>query len=646
MPPRRKRAAPQTLVQKDAKVPASSAPVPPATASVTVPDATDHATLTKNILLQLTTSPLWNQDQVSAQLLLFENALPTNLFAKRALLELHQLASDKSSVFQTQQPAQRAVTLHTLQPARPKALFAHTPYQPLELFPKLPERGATVILESKDGSYDWLDEEAHVPNYATLPKIEDMSALHIFGGRALAATLSEATLCVVPPSLQKRLAPSALFLDICAPQTLAPCLQAMGLPWDADDAFALQRFQGANPSKITVVAQNVLAEAKMPFEAKPNHNYLLLDYSDLLVYENKLDGPRLGPKAAFRMDPEGALFPESIDLGNGILSTPRDPLPWRWRYCKMLVQCAEFSQQEVLHHLTHCHLVMEVVILATMSVFRHKDDNMLYRLLVPSFSRTLAVNKNARELLLPWIKRNLTPFSSDAVDKMIQDGYQQFNCEELNFETLLQNRGFDPDNLPPTYFFAMDGVRLWRALLVFVNQVLLSEPVASFLLQEWSDKIRAHVPSFPETLTQRNLPIVVAGFIFLATVVHSARNDPQYYFFGSGVTAPASLHTPIVSAEKAQTMTNDDFQALYFDSLPSVDQLQFQRDLVSILALQPPNDSSVWKCLDDYQAFIGAANFTTFHTFRDALQTIGEDMEERGAYTWLSPTRATRSVIR
>lgn len=575
---------------------------------------------------------MWKEtDQVPVHA--FESILPTNIFVKRAILDLHEQANKNA----TQTPSIRMV-FHTEE----QSLFAHKPFQPIELLPKEPENATQATLRAKDGTYEW--KEPKLPNYDLLPQVENMSLLKIFGGRAMAVTLSEATLRVVPENLKRRLDPTDGFPDICAPSTLASCLQAKDEFWDSDKAFALKRFQGPNPTKIRQVSRDVLSEEKLPHMLQPDRKYYLLDYSHLGTYDTKL-GFKLAPKAVFSDNKTGDMCVECVDLGNGIVSTMVDDHSWRWRYCKMIVEVAEFSHQEVISHLTQTHLVAECVIMATMSVFRNENSNILYQLLVPCFSRTLAVNKGAREVLIPWIKNHLTPFTPESVDKMIADTYKDFDCAELNFETLLRNRGFDLQNLPTQHYFAKDGLAIWAALLKFVRMQLAGAQLDNFQIQEWSDRIREDLPSFPETLSQSRLAEMVAGIIFLSSVIHSAYNDPQYYFFGSGFTAPASLMKPIPSLEESKHMSNDEWKQLYFDSLPSIDAMQFQRDLVSLLALGPVEMGSMWNMLRDYMSFFTERD-ANLAKLGDALEYINEDIQERGEYLWLMPKQLTRSVIR
>lgn len=639
---------------------------------------------TKNIVTEVENNPIWKEamsHELSSDFSLFHlgeySESAVNVVKELdAKMNRSDASSDATANAATGMTADAYGCTSDTKSEVTSGLFGFTGYQPFEIpfLRKKPELGSQAILTATDGSYTWGPGNItgtlsavpsngalvvdNIPNYNALPSEEQMNGLGIFGARALQTVIAEATLRLDNTFHFLSEATDSFTFD--APSTIGPCLKSKGLVFDCDQAFGLQRFQGALAHRVTVAKKEDLPEdLKGKFDL--GLKYCILDYSDLGKYALTSD-MKLQPKCIFQYNNWGNILPEEISLGNGVVMRQSESIsfPWKWRYFKMVTQCAEFTHHELVDHLTYCHLLTEIIIMETMRQWRHttansgttgsdaviNNGNIVYRLLVPHFARTLAVNNGARQLLIPWIKSHLTMLTPDAVDQLVNDKLTSFDFNDLDFNYNLRKRGFDEDNLPASYFYANDGIQLWRTLLYFVNGVLKDANLDWGEINSWSTNIRIRLPTFP--LFQYNSQIddlarMIAGIIFNASIQHSAVNDTQWYFWGYALNSPATLLKTVPSQEQVASMTDDDWQKLYFASLPSEEALKFQRDLVSLLALGPPDHSSLVQCIQEYRQFLSDVQVNKLQA---GLMRISSNIVNRNEYTWLDPNKVTRSVIR
>lgn len=510
-------------------------------------------------------------------------------------------------------------------------LFDHTPHQPFEPnFLKEKEQSSSKpILDSEEGSYDWLD--LSTPNYDALPQLEKFTPLEIFGVRAIWTNIDEIAL----KCYNRRFKP-AKYIHYDAPSTIGTRLKSKNLLWDNDESFALQRFQGVNPSHVRRAA--ILDEKEL--------QYLVTDYSILSNYQTipRLSTGIIAPKCIFSLDKNGKILPISINFGNGLKAYPNESKTWMWRYAKLVAQTADFTHHELIDHLTKCHFLTEIFAMETMKLWRSKGS-FFCKLLIPHFSRVLAANKGARDMLIPWIKKYLSILSPEGIDKLIADEIKNFDCDDLDPHTNLVNRGFSLNNLPKTYYYAHDSLRLYDIFYKFYLDFLNGKKISIIWddVKSWSDNIRIRIPSFPSITDVTSLAGIITSIVFNSSIQHSAMNDPQWYFFGYVPNAPATLRKPVPTPEIAIRYRNRDWKKLYFDSLPSKGVFNLQRDLVSILSLGPPDHSSLLECTEEYVNFIPLLKVAMLqHQLRETSAAINL----RDEYTWLDPAKVTRSVIR
>jgi hypothetical protein len=376
---------------------------------------------------------------------------------------------------------------------------------------------------------------------------------------------------------------------------------------------------------------------------------LIRDFTTLGQYGlcDSMKSTILAPRCWLAYNPlSGAITPRLIEMGTGITAKPNDGMPWRWRAAKMVVGCAEFNYQELVEHLGRRHLTGEVFVMETMRSFRGQTNNPLYRLLLPHMERCLAVNNGAAQLLVPWLGNYLSAFRPETLSHVIADAVHNFDCATLDFEHDLRLRGFDPDALPPTYYYATDGLEIWRSLLPFFQSVLINrlKDLDWTAIDKWTSNIRARLPSFPTVTDVGDLARVATGMAFQMSVLHSTVNDPQYYFYGYVPNCPGRLCTAVPLLQDCISWTDSQWHAFYFQALPGSKQADFQREMLSVLALAPPASSELMRVVvEDYAAFVDAAETSSLLS---KLQSISALIQKRNDYPYCDPAVATRSVIR
>jgi hypothetical protein len=566
----------------------------------------------KPILADVEQSPLWQEMKDTNQNLGSQPALHHSNILK----QLHIFLKSKYNIQHNMCQNTPSVYEGTF------GLFGHVPHK-VDSLGKKPQPPLTS--DPQDGCYQWsVDGQV---DYDHLPKSEKWTLLEIFGLRAIWTSVTEATLRL-SSSFTRNFSPND-YIPFDAPQTIGYELHQKDILWDDDVAFGLQRFQGTNPAHVCYI---------------PSATTYVIDYSVLNQFELNDTTTSFKPTCTLNSN----LIPQSIDLGTDLPPFTIEKT-WKWRYAKLVIGCAEFTHHELINHLSWCHLVTEIFIMATMQTFDKGD--LIYQLVTPHFARTLAVNQGARTLLIPWIQRHLSIFSAQGVESVLSHAIAHFDCKTLDFEQSLILRGFDPLHLPENYYYASDGLKVWHCLFEFVTKMVNEKQLDWQRIAMWSELISNKIPSFPiikEQSKQDELCRIIAGIIFNASVQHSAVNDPQYYFFGFPPNAIPKLLKPIPFQKDTLLWRDEDWKKLYFDSLPCPEVMYLQRDLVSLLALGPPENSSLMNCMYEYRSHFSHSEFAlrVVNQLESNLQKISNEIQKRNIYTWLDPMHLTRSVIR
>lgn len=303
--------------------------------------------------------------------------------------------------------------------------------------------------------------------------------------------------------------------------------------WYSDAVFAQQQFVGTNPTTITVIDDELLAEfLEVASDSKnycsPNMFELLktADRKSLYVQDCRYFRKAIGftdpaapmknnknsnkssqwryacaPVSLFHLEDDGKLHPlaividykksmkESVTLFNKreraaplekeakeqVLK--EEEVDWPWRYAKTCCQVADWIRHEIAIHLTHTHLIEEAIIVATQRTFAW--DHIIIRILFPHWYKTLALNQAARDVLLPAIILDLIGFTEDQAFNFINYSYNNFNWTGQYVPEDLKNRGFPTDKLEDAdyrkfrnYGYANNIYPLWKKIKSFVTDML------------------------------------------------------------------------------------------------------------------------------------------------------------------------------
>ncbi|KAH6612136.1 lipoxygenase 1 [Boeremia exigua] len=379
--------------------------------------------------------------------------------------------------------------------------------------------------------------------------------------------------------------------------------------WYSDARFAQQHFSGVNPSTIEKIKPDLVSAfvAEADKQKLAGVSKILSENQDLFVqdysYFRRATGvsneedfqnavPELvggkptgkvefrfgcAPIVVFQLHNDGRLHPLAITIDfKGSLDksvtifnrrlTPQDSNvdeknDWAWRYAKTCAQTADWARHEVATHLVDTHLVEEAIIVATNRTI--PEDHILYETLSPHWFRTLALNKAARDVLVPAVIARLAGFgpsidpkTSRAV-KFVDWSYQNFDFQAKYIPADLKKRGFNVEQLTTekyrNYPYATDMFLLWGVIRDFVKSVLGTKYKSDSDVQrdpyiaDWCREIQTagQLPSFPTITTLEQLLDAATMCIHTASPQHTAVNYLQDYYYSFVAAKPAALCTPL-----------------------------------------------------------------------------------------------------
>lgn len=380
--------------------------------------------------------------------------------------------------------------------------------------------------------------------------------------------------------------------------------------WYSDSRFAQQFLSGVNPSTITKAEPAILNEYITEAEKQGlgDVKKLLSEGRDLFIqdysYFRQATGlsneedfrnavPELvggkptgkiafrfacAPVAVFQLHRDGRLHPLAItvdhkgSLDKSITIFNRRSAPgqesdidekddWAWRYAKTCVQTADWARHEVATHLVDTHMVEEAIIVATNRTV--EETHILYELLSPHWFRTLALNKAARDTLVPAVIARLAGFGptidpkTSRVMALVNWSYKNFHFQDKYIPIDLEKRGFAVEALTEeqyrNYPYATDMYLLWVVIHDFVKSVLKTKYKSDADVQndecigKWCQEIQTNgqIPSFPTITTLDQLIDAATMCIHIASPQHTAVNYLQDYYYSFVPAKPPALCAPL-----------------------------------------------------------------------------------------------------
>jgi hypothetical protein len=225
-----------------------------------------------------------------------------------------------------------------------------------------------------------------------------------------------------------------------------------------DESFARQRLSGANPLSIAkcenlsslreklenvklsqIQIEDIMTECTslMMNEGK---SIFLMDYLFLEPYvseptlkEGEFEGHVPATLSIFSMDnnnqEEGLKPIRIVVIGPNNLREISRPSDRSWTFAKYCAQCSDKNVHEYKYHLTECHMMIEIIIVATNRLLK---GHFVGRILLPHMRKTLKLNADGRSILLMLVGTQGIFFSSHSHYIIFFKGIRQLFYRGVN----------------------------------------------------------------------------------------------------------------------------------------------------------------------------------------------------------------------
>ena len=445
-----------------------------------------------------------------------------------------------------------------------------------------------------------------------------------------------------------------------------------------DEVFAYMRVAGPNPLMIERMTQpldrfpvseaqfkEVMGESDSMAAAMEDGRVYVLDYAITQGAINGTFGPRpekqkylYAPIAMFAVPagdhPHKLLKPVAIKCGQSEAYPVITPATgeYAWRSAKTVVQVTDANFHEAVSHLARTHLLTEPFVLAT-----HRQlptDHPLYKLLIPHFVGTLAINNAAQEKLIAPLGgvNGLLSASIDQARVLAVTGLKMrgFNADWLPVR--LKDRGVDDTQALPVYPYRDDALLIWEAIQNWVKAYIdiyygTDEAVAGDKeLQDWAQEIIAfdggRLYDFGDAgdgaiASVDYLVNAVTMIIFTASAQHAAVNFPQKGIMSYVPAMPTAGYSP------AESIGPETTEEDWFKLLPPLEQAQSGINLLTLLG------SVYYNRLGYYDPGYFDENVTShLEVFQKRLQEISAIIDRRNLdrpdYDYLKPEKIPQSI--
>ena len=337
-----------------------------------------------------------------------------------------------------------------------------------------------------------------------------------------------------------------------------------------DQYFVEQRVLGVNVCALTKISEKQLTLVNRGLSKKLNN-----DKNDLFVCDYKIlkKGAKAlndansksyvpAPICVLRYNPHSQtpftnvaiLLDQEHRYGTNVVITPKENGP-KWEFAKMCVRAADWNVHELGFHLTLCHLVSEVACLVT---YRNlPKQHPIYQLLAPHFLKTLPLNVNAREVLVPRIiAGRLSAFNLEQCNSLVTDIFSSWNFQKKYIPEDLKGRGVKDMPLE-AYPFATTATLVWDNVRSYVKQVIdqlsaidSSQPLIKrdVLLAAWCADMAERMKGFPEINedvpnSDKLLIDALTMIIYTVSHQHSSVNYFQKRYLSYVPASPSRLVT-------------------------------------------------------------------------------------------------------
>ncbi|CAH2226065.1 hydroperoxide isomerase ALOXE3-like [Pelobates cultripes] len=442
--------------------------------------------------------------------------------------------------------------------------------------------------------------------------------------------------------------------------------------WKGDTFFGYQFLNGVNPIQIQqcssipdnfpvtdhMVAGSLGTSTNFQTELQKG-NVFLADYKILQGLPiNTINGQKqylAAPLCLLWRSPQDYIIPIAIQLGqtpgkDSPIFLPSDP-EWDWTLAKMWVRNADFQYHEAVSHLLYTHLFAEVFSIATTRQL--PMGHPVYKLIIPHFRYTLAINTLARQTLINpgGTFDQITTIGQKGLDVLLRRAMEELTYDSLCHPEDIKNRGVESI---PNYFYRDDGMKIWLAIERLVSDVVhyyykdddsiskdpeLQAWVGEIFTKGFLDNQSSGIPSSLEN--KPDLIKYLTMVIFSCSAKHAAVNSGQFDFCSWMPNCPSSMRKPPPTIKGTATLDS------ILQILPQVNTTTRTMTVVWVLSNEPQDRRPLGNYPDEH--FTEEAPKKYIQEFQTKLSELSSQIKERNksknlTYLYLDPERIENSV--
>uniref|UniRef100_A0A8C6XBJ7 Arachidonate epidermal lipoxygenase 3 n=1 Tax=Naja naja TaxID=35670 RepID=A0A8C6XBJ7_NAJNA len=387
-----------------------------------------------------------------------------------------------------------------------------------------------------------------------------------------------------------------------------PTSEYVSKHWDEDAFFGYQYLNGASPGII-----QRCTEIPVKFPVTQEMVVESLGLETTLEKEVEIGNPKQSLWLTQEPGPTSPIF------------LPTDS-EWDWALAKFWVRNSTLYIHEILAHLLHTHLLVEVFLLATLRQL--PKCHPVHKLLIPHFRYTLHINILGRTHLLA---------PDGMLDKMIGTGFQGLSqlvargLSKLTYSMLclpddLRDRGVDS---LPNYYYKEDGLKLWSA----IERCNPIPPIYLFL------KILLGFPAHLGTVAE--LTKYLTMIIFTCSVRHASVNNSQFDFGAWMPNYPSTMRRPPPESKGGMTFAD------ILETLPDVSTSCQMLLILWLLSRERGDKRSLGYYPEEH--FTEEGPKKVIDAFQKHLAKISQEIEERNRrlplpYNYLNPPEVENSI--
>lgn len=443
--------------------------------------------------------------------------------------------------------------------------------------------------------------------------------------------------------------------------------------WESDEFFSKMRLSGVNPvllNKIDKIPANFNIDRTRLAKSLENGatlesgltagRFYLEDYTIMEgVCVSKKGDTIFAGLALHYVDYRGVLVPVAIQLNlegdNTNLGTYYPDDGDAWLFAKIATQLSYALHHQVVTHLLKTHLFIEVWTIAMHRNFL--PDHPLYIMLESHLQRTMAINYEAREILLPVIIDEITSIGVVGSRLLADRVYRSYNFTQGNLKTDLKNRGVwnpeDDKQALPGYDYRDFGLQIYDAMehysqgivdAFYIDDAAVMSDAALFAFAKDVNQ-GGKMIGFPSPIkTKEDLVNVVTMIMFTCSAQHASVNYIQYEYLSYIPSAPLSLKL----SQKFPATKAEITREWIFSILPTMQDTVEQTTTVWALSSPPIYDGEMLDAPVNWN-FAPAQQVTD--QFVANLKLITENMHKMNAdrstmnqYTVLYPNNIPKAT--